>query len=520
MKKKILSLAVAAGLVGAVSAQAEMHINPNGLGEALIYPFYSAVDGNDTLVSIVNTTGLTKAVKVRFIEALNSQEVFDFNLYLSPEDVWTGVITANPRGDGAIIRTADTSCTVPQLGLNAAPGYPQFNGWIEDGVRNQPFVNYKYGVTGKDPYNPTEDLVPDAAPFRGLDRTLEGYIEVIEMGQLAPDDEGFGQAAVHTPAGVPNDCQALVDAWTQGGDGNGTWLTDSQVDLLQGEDGWAANAGGLYGYGVVVNVPEGTAVGYDAIAIDGFNSDEALANLHFQPGYETPSLQNANEMATIFDGTEAVEAQFGSGADAVSALFMSTSIANDYVIDPSINANTDWVITMPTKRFYVQGSNPVSPFTSTWATSEATGTSPAMAGACEQIVYRYWDREEANIAPVDVVNPPLPSPLPPFIPEEVVGINLCTEVTVVSFGEDSALNASERIRLGLSTGDYTEGWARINFDNLPERVLPSLTGGVELSGLPVVGFAVFEYQNGALDGVLSNYGSSATHKSEVGITVD
>lgn len=516
MKKKILSLAVAAGLVGAVSAaQAEMHINPNGLGEALIYPFYSAENGNDTLVSIVNTTGLTKAVKVRFIEAMNSQEVLDFNLYLSPEDVWTGVITANPRGDGAIIRTADTSCTVPQLGLNAAPGYPQFNGWIEDGVRNQPFVNYKYGVEGKDPYNPEEDLVPDAAPFRGLDRTLEGYIEVIEMGQLDPEDGGFGEAAVHTPEGVPNDCGLLVKAWTEGGTGNGTWLSDSQVDLLQGEDGWAANAGGLYGYGVVVNVPEGTAAGYDAIAIDGFNSDEALENLHFRPGFETPSLQNANRLATIFDGTTAVEALFDTGADAVSALIMSTSIANDYVTDPSINANTDWVITMPTKRFYVQGSSALPPFTDVWTTS----ASPAVAGACEPIVYQYWDREEANITPEEVVNPPLPSPLPPFIPEEIVGINLCTEVTVVSFGDDSALNASERIRLGLSTGDYTEGWARISFDNHSSRILPSLDG-VELSGLPVVGFAVFEYQNGAINGVLSNYGSSATHKSEVEITID
>ncbi|MCK9247024.1 MAG: hypothetical protein M0P11_08765 [Anaerolineaceae bacterium] len=516
MKKKILSLAVAAGLVGAVSAQAEMHINPNGLGEALIYPFYSAANGNDTLVSIVNTTGLTKAVKVRFIEALNSQEVLDFNLYLSPEDVWTGVVTANPRGEGAIIRTADTSCTVPQLGLNAAPGYTHFNGWVEDGVKNQPFVNYKYGVKGKDPLNPELDLVPDTESFQGLDRTLEGYIEVIEMGQLDPEDEGFGQAAVHTPAGVPNNCATLVNAWTQGGSGNGTWLgggDNSQIGLLQGEDGWAANAGGLYGYGVVVNIPEGTASGYDAIAIEAFNSDEDLQNLHYQPGYEFPSLQNANEVATIFDGIYPETIQYSTGADAVSALFMSTSIANDYVIDPSINANTDWVITMPTKRFYVQSTPALTPFTNSWATSESPEPT---AGACEQIVYEYWDREEANIAPVDIVNPPLPSPLPPFIPTEIVGINLCTEVTVVSFGEDSALNASENIRLGLPTGEYTEGWARISFDNLSTRVLPG--DGPTLRGLPVVGFAVFEYQNGSVGGVLSNYGSSATHKSEVGIT--
>src|SRR5690606_37235273 len=88
----------------------------NGLGEALVYPFYSAANGNDTYIHVVNTTEDVKAVKVRFIESQNSQEVLDFNLYLSPQDAWAGVITANPNGDGAMIRTADNSCSVPRLG--------------------------------------------------------------------------------------------------------------------------------------------------------------------------------------------------------------------------------------------------------------------------------------------------------------------------------------------------------------------------------------------------------------------
>lgn len=43
MNKKILSLAVAAGLTGVVAgtAQAAMHVNDKGMGEALVYPFYS-----------------------------------------------------------------------------------------------------------------------------------------------------------------------------------------------------------------------------------------------------------------------------------------------------------------------------------------------------------------------------------------------------------------------------------------------------------------------------------------------
>ena len=41
MKKSVLSLAVAAGVTGVMSAaHADMYINDKGLGEALVYPFY------------------------------------------------------------------------------------------------------------------------------------------------------------------------------------------------------------------------------------------------------------------------------------------------------------------------------------------------------------------------------------------------------------------------------------------------------------------------------------------------
>ena len=68
MKKNILSLAVAASAAGITSlATAQMYINTEHTGEALIFPFYSAQGGNDTLISIANTTAGTKAVKVRII---------------------------------------------------------------------------------------------------------------------------------------------------------------------------------------------------------------------------------------------------------------------------------------------------------------------------------------------------------------------------------------------------------------------------------------------------------------------
>ena len=52
-------------------------------------------------------------MKVRFVESMNSQEVLDFNLYLSPYDVWVGTVTAD--GTGAKLTTDDKSCTVPAI---------------------------------------------------------------------------------------------------------------------------------------------------------------------------------------------------------------------------------------------------------------------------------------------------------------------------------------------------------------------------------------------------------------------
>jgi hypothetical protein len=70
-------------------------VNHDGLGQALIYPYYTVrvvptgLIGSDaaynSLLSVVNSTASAKAVKVRFLEGKNSREVLDFNLYLSAE---------------------------------------------------------------------------------------------------------------------------------------------------------------------------------------------------------------------------------------------------------------------------------------------------------------------------------------------------------------------------------------------------------------------------------------------------
>ena len=78
MKKNALTNAVIAGIAGAAgiaSVANAVNLNPDGLGQVLIYPYYTVNGGNQTLVSIVNTTEHGKAVKVRFVEGRNSREV-------------------------------------------------------------------------------------------------------------------------------------------------------------------------------------------------------------------------------------------------------------------------------------------------------------------------------------------------------------------------------------------------------------------------------------------------------------
>ena len=226
MKKNVLTLAVAGAI--ATSAQAQMYLNPDNTGEVLIYPFYSADNGNATYIHVVNTTPLYKAAKVRIIEAENSQEVRDFNLYLSPHDHFAFEISLDESGGGKLA-TGDTSCTVP-----AIPA---------DGIE---FTN----------------LLFPKDKNASLERTLNGYVEIIEMGQFEGDEltaseiEGGAKQSSqpgyyweHTSEGVPNDCSAVNDLWAT----TGAWYKDQATNGKRGVTGqltdWAG--GGLYGMGII-----------------------------------------------------------------------------------------------------------------------------------------------------------------------------------------------------------------------------------------------------------------------------
>lgn len=469
MKKKLVSLAVVAALGGGMTAAQAVHVNNDGLGQVLLYPFYSVEGGNDTYITVVNTTDKTKAVKVRFLEGMNSQEVLDFNLYLSPRDVWVAVVSDRGNEDGAaILRTNDTSCTVP-----AIPA---------DGVA---FRNFQF----------TADSVS------GVTRTREGYLELIEMGTVIDE----ASPSTFTPAtwakhvnGVPNDCASLRSAWTQGGQ----WATNPNRAM-------EPVSGGLYGTGVLINVDRGTAVAYDATALDNFWAPGGIA--HTDPGNILPSLASGAPTANVIDGNQVYTVDFLRGIDAVSATMMRSAIANDYVLDAAFDGATDWVINFPTKRFYTNVAPATSagqfgfraPFTSGW--NRATSL------ACESVSLDYWDREETPRVPEGIDFSPSPE-RDPFA--------LCSEVNVLTFNNTDALFASSRIRNNLNV-DFENGWLEMGFAGSARELLgvDPQDNVVAFGGLPVIGFAVQRYENGAtLGGLLANYMGLTTHKATRSIT--
>lgn len=439
MKRKTLTTALLAGLTGAVGVaniSNAVNINPDGLGQTLIYPYYTVRDGNDTLISVVNTTTDAKAVKVRFLEGENSREVLDFNLYLSKWDVWTAAVIDD--GDGGRMFTADQSCTVPQIPAEGVP-----------------FRTFAFA--GQDSGSQTRD------------RTREGYLEMIEMGVL--------EDGVWASDGVPASCATLTASWN-----GGTW------DNSGGGVGVLPPSGGLFGGASIINVAGGTDAAYNADALDAFSSTQN----HTSPGSLTPSLEAADPESTVFHNGTVVNSTWATGEggiDAVSAVYMHDAIMNEYVLDEGTLSGTDWVVTFPTKRFYTDQAAPATrPFTQVFADGVA----------CEPVTLNIFDREENTTeAPLDF------SPPPP-----TGGNALCWEVTVITFNNSSVFGSSLEENIN---SPFENGWLRVRFDDDGHQMTDDQ--GQTYRGLPVTGFQVQTFNNGDVDGLLSNYAGLFQHRA-------
>ena len=64
--------------------------NDDGLGDAAVFQYFTAKNNWQTFFRLINTSADVVVVKVRFREAANSREILDFEVALSPYDMWAG----------------------------------------------------------------------------------------------------------------------------------------------------------------------------------------------------------------------------------------------------------------------------------------------------------------------------------------------------------------------------------------------------------------------------------------------
>ena len=164
-KKYGVAAAVASMAAGVV---AQTQVSNTETGDLAIVPYYTTLDGKNTGIHVINTTGLTQVVKVRLRRGTDSADALDFNLIMSPRDEWTATIAAG-GANGVVVNTGDSTCTVPAF---------------KDGVAEMPAI-YAEGAT-------------------------EGYVEII----------GMAEADAWNPKGTDSDDQDAISYWAEHVDGD------------------------------------------------------------------------------------------------------------------------------------------------------------------------------------------------------------------------------------------------------------------------------------------------------------
>ncbi|MER2556374.1 MAG: hypothetical protein ABTQ93_02675 [Candidatus Competibacter denitrificans] len=420
---------------------------------------------------------------MRFREAYNSRDVFDFNIILSPYDVWTGWVA--DAGDRPAIFSEDKSCTVGAMspsGIQFLDGLNTYTGTAADGGPTTP------------------------------DRMKEGYVEMIMMGAAnvvvpkpANDLTPLARSAIHVN-GVPTNCQALIDAFTTysqlGTVGNavqagvlrgefqfyGTDPTNNNLPLnpLKGTFALVNGAKGLNAVGLPVHLAN-LSNPDDAGTYMTSQLPQADAGGEFYDSYNEPSLwsdfQETLGEYLYGDGQRAIGAN-NSNDDYVGAALEATSVLNEWSRRTNAAAGwvtaTDWVITFPTKHHHVDndpgnefagrndgrgnaGTDP-TPFTQMFVDTSAT-TTVRRGQSYDSVSYQLYNREEQKSSALG------------FSPGGTA--QLCYEANVLTFNQGAILNSPIAKSINYPE-NFTFGWLNVRFmgTNAANRGLPAVGFGI------------------------------------------
>ncbi len=390
--RSTISTAVSAILAGAVMSSTPFTVSaqiagpaPTNTGDVAI-AYYAYENGFSTMFNMTNTSDAALAVKVRYREYRNSRDVLDFNVLMSPKDVWTSYISEDAAGN-LILVSDDNTCTSPMRvnGRTFADGIPFSTAAITGA--NDDGGNRNDGIDG-----PGE-------------RMRQGHIEVIVMGECETGDRCFEQATninepagigwltKHDESGVPRNCAAAdrmflpTDTW----DGN---VIPGTGRPLAGQ-GERFNAQPAVGYSptddniaplkvniAYINTAMGTAAGINAFHIEGVTARE-------DAGVRRNSLLTAQRWPFNLEPTVATA---GAGAwdtseiDLVEDRMTWTNVINEWAVNAATGARTSWVVNFPTKGYHVdQVCNNIYASNNRWRQSGANG-GVAPAYQCNQVI--------------------------------------------------------------------------------------------------------------------------------------
>ncbi|PLW70411.1 hypothetical protein [Pseudohalioglobus lutimaris] len=501
--------AVSAGYAGMANAQSGALAAETRLGDLAIVPYYTVQEGYATGVNVINSSNRTQALKIRLRRAEDSMDALDFNVVLSPNDVYTGFVAL--AGDDIKFISNDNSCT--------APAYPA-GGFVMPNI-------YREGAE-------------------------TGYIEILSMGSPVSETSAVAVAAKHDATGVPADCTGVRDNFFKGGVSATTRgvvnsaLTVQRALQADGsrvptDNDWEEAVNSLKVSYFIKSDETGVEFGDNAVHVENYFDGPAMTNQQLGVfdgdlcGFDHPDLNGGSPDPTCAAGPGATVGLY----DSLRTVLGAQTLINDWSANSSgdFTVDTDWVVTIPGQ--YLMVDLPFFQVGLDTGIDVCTRTGTVIDGntipACDfrdipmTASFTVYDREEQGIIVEEgdlVVSPQPPSEIPVDV--------LDKEVNVLQWGTAPVLNAPAFIEVPKPDGARF-GWTSLAATSSPDtRVceyvpgtvnpigavfgydIPAMTCAPVTSPAPMVGFVA--WQRAFADLPAANYGRIVRHSRTQSVT--
>lgn len=571
-----LALATAmGGLAGAAYAPSAgaISIAAQKLGDVLIFPYYTArchknelgivEDCWQTLFNITNTSDQTLVVKLKFLEGYNSRDALDFTVVLSPHDVFAGYVDkgANYPAQDTPARFVkahgDTTCTVPYISQTTGLPFSKF-GYSSTNRDHDASVDNVLSSNDRTYEGYVVAIVEGHAPAATLPGTIGDYNDSwvsahvtgnADDGETVPGGNCDAVRTSFTKANIvatANEFGEPINALKGNynllnvkrgvaAGGSATTLAnfirispddnDPQPGLSGGCFASTAQVSGNMRFDPVYDLRNlAWAPGLASSVNNSTWCPNLITAQSDQPGYDhlEPSLADSyDSYATgpgsigLIDSTSIPVIGVwpnGFGFLAVGEVLRAAELINEWSFNPGLGVSTEWVVTHPTKNFYVDSWKywgpmaafnerrfpvpygyiiPLPPF--------AEGFSTITEGqSCNQVTPVVYNRNElgTTLTEGSVIQSPLP---------RNDDLSLCFETNVIQFSSGrSVLDSKLTLDLTQGVGDafggepIPAGWMDLNLTTSPAAqwgaVKPggflSDTGPLLGSGLPAIGFMI------------------------------